>query len=695
MQSLTLKWTVDASPAVRLLLREIAACPPPELEGLRSRHWRMQRREVCGRYLFDYSTDLARFMSNPTCDRAVTQIANYTGTTSPEVTTVEEIPCLDGIERPVFIISAPRSGSTLLYELLAQSSNLWTVGAESEGIIEGIPRLHPANRGFDSHRLTDTDVDLEIMRVLRAGFVADLRNCSGCRVLDLPASERPCRVRLLEKTPENSLRVSFLAAAFPDARFVFLHRDARQCVSSILEGWHHDGFINIPALPEWHRGRWHFLLPEGWRALNDASLLEIAAFQWNAANQRALDDLEAVPHEQWVSVDYDELVAAPERVARRICQVADIEIDEHFAAVLARPLPVSSTAISPPSSIKWKSNPEFHELALDRFTLVRARLRELDRKPAPPPPRREWKTRVSFSCFLDEVRPSPLRERTELIVNPSFHFQLGTTVPLPLLGRTRFRERFLENFPLLWVEDAQARILLPFWVQRKQVSLFRQFVAGLPPPPLSNELAGRLAEIAILESPIPFERRRCNGETFVKRASSRFTEQGYCELPSLIPLVYVAALARYYRTLIESGAWALGDEQVRLRHGWHNESVSRYFHHQFTDFVGRIAGEPVKPSYAYVSAYHEGAVLRPHVDRKQCVFTMSLAIEDVDGSEKAAWPLWFQTHSGRVSLEQRAGDGVLFRGCDLPHWRDVPPAGRESTTLLFHYVPRDFIGVLD
>jgi hypothetical protein len=38
---------------------------------------------------------------------------------------------------------------------------------------------------------------------------------------------------------------------------------------------------------------------------------------------------------------------------------------------------------------------------------------------------------------------------------------------------------------------------------------------------------------------------------------------------------------------------------------------------------------------------------------------------------------------------------VLFRGCELPHWRDSPPPGGASTTLLFHYVPRDFADVLD
>jgi hypothetical protein len=135
---------------------------------------------------------------------------------------------------------------------------------------------------------------------------------------------------------------------------------------------------------------------------------------------------------------------------------------------------------------------------------------------------------------------------------------------------------------------------------------------------------------------------------------------------------------------------------VPLRHGYHNETVSRYFHHQLAGFVSRVAGEPVKPTHAYVSAYKQGAVLRLHVDRKQCVFTLSLWIDySAQSASSEPWPLWFQTDAGKVAVTQKSGDAVLFRRCELPHWRDRPPAGSASTTLLFHYVPCAFVGVLD
>jgi hypothetical protein len=53
----------------------------------------------------------------------------------------------DRFDRPVFIVSTPRSGSTLLFETLAQAPSLFTVGDESHGLIERIRALSPAGRG--------------------------------------------------------------------------------------------------------------------------------------------------------------------------------------------------------------------------------------------------------------------------------------------------------------------------------------------------------------------------------------------------------------------------------------------------------------------------------------------------------------------------------------------------------------------
>src|SRR5262249_8083738 len=348
-------------------------------------------------------------------------------------------------------------------------------------------------------------------------------------------------------TSENCLRVPFLAAVFPTARFVFLHRDARQNVSSIIEAWRHDGFVNIPDLPGWNRRAWHLLLPEGWREFNDATHLELAAFQLAAANERVMNDLAAVPRSRWISVDYAELVASPEPAIRRICNFAELEIDAAVAAAVARPLPISSTTTSPPSSLKWRRNPLFREAPLDRYTRVMAPVRGFWHQNALPPPARPPSSPVRFACFLDDILPHASLDGTDRIVTPSFRFQLGPTVPLGLLRRTRFRERFRADLPLVWHEDPATGVLYPIWVARHQVALFRQFIAGeRPAAGLDNVLAAKLVEAGILVRPHDDARHR-TGEALIAQACPDFAERRYCTLPGLLAQAHVAALGMYYR----------------------------------------------------------------------------------------------------------------------------------------------------
>src|SRR5690606_17412611 len=69
-----------------------------------------------------------------------------------------------GFDRPDFIGSPPRSGSTLLFDTLAAAPGVFTIGDESHGLIEGIPALDPFRRGFDSNRLLARDADPAVAR---------------------------------------------------------------------------------------------------------------------------------------------------------------------------------------------------------------------------------------------------------------------------------------------------------------------------------------------------------------------------------------------------------------------------------------------------------------------------------------------------------------------------------------------------
>jgi hypothetical protein len=252
------------------------------------------------------------------------------------------------LSRPVFIISPPRSGSTLLYNVLADAPQVWSMRGEGHHVFESIPGLHPRDRGWASNRLTAEDATADVVAELTRGFLAHASDRDGRR--PEPGDE----VIFLEKTPKNCLRVPFLAAAFPDARFVYLHRDAPETISSMIEGWRLDqpSFRQYPDLPGWQGQPWSFFLFPGWREMIGRPVPEIAAVQWATAVDLFLGDLTELPRERWYAASFDGLLADPAKEVEGICDFLGWSYDRHLTA----PLPWSKTVVTVPEKDKWREN---------------------------------------------------------------------------------------------------------------------------------------------------------------------------------------------------------------------------------------------------------------------------------------------------------------------------------------------------
>jgi hypothetical protein len=254
--------------------------------------------------------------------------------------------------RPIIVLAAPRSGSTLLFETLAQLPGIWTIGGESHQLIEGIRELNPLYGEVDSNRLGVEQASDWIVALLRKRFAARLQNRDRHR-LD---SEEACPVRFLEKTPKNALRQPFLETVFPGALYIFLYRDPRQNLSSMIEAWKSRKWVTYPQLPGWQGPPWSLLLPPGWQTLDGSSIAEICAFQWSTTNRMILEDLSHVPRQRWFACSYEELLNDTAGLMDRICAFADLESDERFENYISQPLPLSRYTHTKPSREKWLRN---------------------------------------------------------------------------------------------------------------------------------------------------------------------------------------------------------------------------------------------------------------------------------------------------------------------------------------------------
>lgn len=258
----------------------------------------------------------------------------------------------DFFDRPVFIVAAPRSGSTLLFETLACASQLQTIGGESHSIFESIESLNPTLAGGpESNRLTQAHVGAGIADRIKAGFASSLRDREG-NYLEIGDLER---IRLLDKLPKNSLRIPFLQAIFPDALFVYLYRDPRQSINSMVEAWKSGGWVTYPNIIA-AKKPWSLLLPPGWSAMLDEPLESICAWQWAVSNNCIIEDLKAVNRDRHITIDYQQLSENPHQVVSDICDFANIKFDKYLRERLATDLPLSRYTQTVPNPEKWKGN---------------------------------------------------------------------------------------------------------------------------------------------------------------------------------------------------------------------------------------------------------------------------------------------------------------------------------------------------
>ncbi len=228
--------------------------------------------------------------------------------------------------------------------------------------------------------------------------------------------------------------------------------------------------------------------------------------------------------------------------------------------------------------------------------------------------------------------------------------------------------------PRVWVRTPAFGVWVPHWLSG----------GGARIPRLTFAAARRAGMLAPSEP----------SSAALATAARRFAERGYEELPQTLPPAAISAMARYFQRRIEEGWARLGDGSDR----WvlHNDPVARLFHVQLAGIVSRLAKEPVKPSYAYFASYRPGAFLRRHCDREQCEYSISLLLRyRANKRDAAPWPLWLEVDGRDVPIVQAPGDGLLYRGRELPHFRRPLPEGASSMSLFLHYVPKRYRGSLD
>ena len=128
-----------------------------------------------------------------------------------------------------------------------------------------------------------------------------------------------------------------------------------------------------------------------------------------------------------------------------------------------------------------------------------------------------------------------------------------------------------------------------------------------------------------------------------------------------------------------------GDQQVpnaiaRLDHEYMFDTLQE----KLWSLIEDIVGEPLIPTYSYARLYSNGDILEKHIDRPACEISVSIQL---GRSHHNVWSIFMG--SNKYDLDE--GDGIIYKGCEVEHWRDKcdAPDGYYSGQVFLHYVKKN------
>ena len=228
------------------------------------------------------------------------------------------------------------------------------------------------------------------------------------------------------------------------------------------------------------------------------------------------------------------------------------------------------------------------------------------------------------------------------------------------------------------------------------------------------------------EMQVLFQEKQNTGTAWTR--NEKFDKDGYLVIRDLWdpeelyhPLPPITGQLNYYDDNIQNFNHQPVEMQVE-------GSLARYWHPQYRGIhsgvrkkLEKILGRKLYNTYYYDRYYFPGQELTKHADRDACEISVSIHISTNLPDDQKDWPFKIKTpdtytdpkkkETILVPGEERSavlnpGDGLLYKGCERPHWRDPMPGtplGKKSKKLFgkvpqqeqyyhqifFHYVLQD------
>jgi hypothetical protein len=180
-------------------------------------------------------------------------------------------------------------------------------------------------------------------------------------------------------------------------------------------------------------------------------------------------------------------------------------------------------------------------------------------------------------------------------------------------------------------------------------------------------------------------RREIHGSDVLPDAGpATFSQERYLVIPQLLDPALCSFFWSYSHTKFASRLLR-SDPQVPTTPSDYGDPAFDGLLEYLRPRVQDHSGLRLLPTYSYFRLYKRGDVLRRHRDRPACEISVTL---NIGQKPLDPWPIYVQGDGEPHGAELKPGDGLLYRGIELFHWRDAY-RGEALVQVFLHYVDRD------
>ena len=128
------------------------------------------------------------------------------------------------------------------------------------------------------------------------------------------------------------------------------------------------------------------------------------------------------------------------------------------------------------------------------------------------------------------------------------------------------------------------------------------------------------------------------------------------------------------------GVW--NDEQIPETYSHYADIAMETLLQNLQPKMEEETGLKLTPTYSYARIYKKGDILKRHKDRYSCEVSTTLNLGGDD------WPIYLEP-SGEidkegVKVDMQPGDMLVYKGCDVEHWREEF-TGENCGQVFLHY----------